>query len=77
MVSFDLSKTMSSIAQIRNAVDHITISGHENCELVSFIHNSCNELLKQLGTTMEDLYKQKEESKRKEDNPNDANQNFS
>ena len=35
------------------------------------------ELLKQLGTTMEDLYKQKEESERKEDNLNDANQNFS
>ena len=48
MFDIDIQKLMSVIVRIRNAADSITISGHENRELVNLIYNNCNELLKQL-----------------------------
>lgn len=75
MLTIDVSMLMSSIARIRNAADCITTSGHENRELITFIYNSCNELLKQLGTAMEDYHKQNGETERKEKVENGADKN--
>lgn len=76
-MAIDISKLMSAIIQIRNASDHITTSGHENRELLSFIYNSCNDILNQLGKAMEDIQRKKEELERKEESSNETHQNFS
>lgn len=68
MFEIDISKLMSVIVRIRNAADSITISGHENRELVNFIYNNCNELLKQL-----DIFMSKQ-LETKEAKPDDSNE---
>ena len=68
MLEIDISKLMSVIVRIRNAADSITISGHENRELVNFIYNNCNELLKQLDIIMS------KQLEAKEAKPDDSNE---
>lgn len=68
MFEIDISKLMSIIVRIRNAADSITISGHENRELVNFIYNNCNEILKQLDIIMS------KQLEAKEAKPDDSNE---
>ena len=68
MFEIDISKLMSIIVRIRNAADSIAISGHENRELVNFIYNNCNEILKQLDIIMS---KQLEAKEAKSDDSNE------
>lgn len=68
MFEIDISKLMSIIVRIRNAADSITISGHENRELVNFIYNNCNEILKQLDIIMSKQLEVKEAK------PDDSNE---
>lgn len=60
MPDLDISKLMSVIVRIRNAADSITISGHENRELINFIYNNCNSLLKQLDVILSKQIAEKE-----------------
>lgn len=67
MPEIDISKLMTVIVRIRNAADSITISGHENREMVNFIYNNCNMLLKQLDLIMS------KQNEAKEVEPDDTN----
>lgn len=69
MTEIDISKFMTSIVRIRNAADHVTVSGHENTELINYIYVSCNELLKQFDAILNKQLEQKEAK------PDDSNKN--
>lgn len=58
MPSIDVMKLAAIIVKIRNSADRITASGHENCELISFIYNTCNDILKQLDHILTDIQKE-------------------
>ena len=60
MPDLDISKLMSVIVRIRNAADSIAVSGHENRELINFIYNNCNSLLKQVDAIMSKQIAEKE-----------------
>ena len=71
MQDLNVMSLMSTIVRIRNAADRISASGHENRELINYIYNSCNDLLKQFDGVMSKQFEQKEAAN------NDTNKNFS
>ena len=67
MSDIDITKLMSVIIRIRNCADHVTVSGHDNRDAISFIYNSCNELLSQLGAALEASQNAEKQSDQKEE----------
>ena len=67
MSDIDITKLMSVIVRIRNCADHVTVSGHDNRDAISFIYNSCNELLSQLGAALEASQNAEKQSDQKEE----------
>lgn len=55
---YDLGK---GIQEIRAAVDTVEVKGSQNCKLISFAYNRCNELIQLINDTVREKVASKPE----------------
>ena len=53
----NINELMNAIVRMRDAANGVETHGYENCTRISFVCETCNELLKQLGQIIEDVQK--------------------